>query len=905
MRRFAAPIAILAFVAPAFGSEGPPPVLNPRTYASPSGHYALFVDPGDMHGAGGATYRLAKDGKEVWAGARPYTLWDARVADDGTAGGYAYSHGWRGFPLAGPNPGPGTFRVVLLAPDGRERLNQVTKREESHFLHTPPNPLADELLFDPANDRMIVRVHDADVNRQAEAWWPYRISPGEVLPTFRPRELMADSEQAKWIRGARPIPGTPLILIQWWRYDYGNRLLRTFVMTNPRIGARFTLIEPDGKPVWTLDLPDDYMVGDDEARERLRQAIETHGAILRADEPGRFEIRRVKDGVRATFSVSRGGDGSWSVKEVERHPYVQPPTSPPSGPAIPVISPRLVGRIDLAVPGAGREPAIRDVSHFVFDDRGRIAFLRHGSATPALVVVDQKGDLLKTVPLDPEHIESRAGWSGLARVGGDRFLLIRDDPKNSARMDGWWADVSAGSMTPVAGFSTTVLSEVAGFPDGGFVVKGGLSYGRNSATGDNNLYGFDARGRPLWTVEHILNQDPNALFSPKDVTVTTDGKIAALDTCPARVHLFDRDGKRLRTIDLAKSWGRVPNYPATIVADVDGGFVVEDFGGRPSFVRMKVDGTVRAGVDPRFPDGRTFRVGDLAVAPDGALWVSDGHALLRLSPEGVVDRVLGEPPDARWFREAEAVTIDGRGRIYAVASRSGDVHVFDPDGRWLRVCRPGPDDIREKLSLPHMTVSDAGDVYLGVAGHEGGSYLHFAPDGRRVGIEGLGLDSIQEDWYAQPGTDRRWVLGYEKVFLVDGAGKTIRTIDRRPDRRWLESPREASVAPDGSIAVVSGAGIFATGPQAVSLYSAEGEPKLAFPLPESVAWSHPRIAYDGRRVVAIGEKEIVVFDASGKPLGRFTPAEGGEAWWTPFLTRSGRELVLFDGRKSLFRYEVP
>jgi hypothetical protein len=58
-------------------------------------------------------------------------------------------------------------------------------------------------------------------------------------------------------------------------------------------------------------------------------------------------------------------------------------------------------------------------------------------------------------------------------------------------------------------------------------------------------------------------------------------------------------------------------------------------------------------------------------------------------------------------------------------------------------------------------------------------------------------------------------------------------------------------------------------------------------------------------VVAVGETEIVAFDASGRPLGRFTPPKDDEACWTPFLTGSGRELVLFDGRKSLLRYEAP
>ena len=63
---------------------------------------------------------------------------------------------------------------------------------------------------------------------------------------------------------------------------------------------------------------------------------------------------------------------------------------------------------------------------------------------------------------------------------------------------------------------------------------------------------------------------------------------------------------------------------------------------------------------------------------------------LRANPsiEGVVDRVLGSPPDAGQLGEGSAVYVDPRGRIYAADERTGAVHVFDPAGRPLRVCRP-------------------------------------------------------------------------------------------------------------------------------------------------------------------------------------------------------------------------
>lgn len=68
-------------------------VLNPATHTSPSGRYSLHVDPTAMNGAGPAQYRMTRDGQEVWAGERPFSLWDAGVTDDGIVAGYAYEGG--------------------------------------------------------------------------------------------------------------------------------------------------------------------------------------------------------------------------------------------------------------------------------------------------------------------------------------------------------------------------------------------------------------------------------------------------------------------------------------------------------------------------------------------------------------------------------------------------------------------------------------------------------------------------------------------------------------------------------------------------------------------------------------------------------------------------------------------
>jgi hypothetical protein len=796
----------------------------------------------------------------------------------------------------------GDFRVVIIDAKGKERLNQATNRETSRFVHHYPNPIAAGFLLDTAHDRVIFRIADPDVNRQAEEWWPYQISDGKPLQTFRPKSLMANTRAVRSIIDAKPVAGTPLTLIHWWCFDFDRGGVK---------GARFTLIGHDGKPVWSRDLPDDYEVSKNEdAEAQLRESIWANGALLRTDQSGQFELRFVKDAQRVTFKVGHAAAGAWTVSETERHPFVEPNPRPvePKSTEIPVRSLRLVGRIDLRAPSDGPTPSIDDVDRFVFDDKGRIAFIRHvRGKSPALVLADQQGKILQTVSLDPARAENGRGWTDVASVGHDRFVLLRDTPADKLKMEAWWVDVATKKASPIKGLSSTAMSRIAGFPDECFVIKGGLTYFRAGATSDNGLYAFDARGKSLWTLPgHGDPNDPAALFAPEAVTVTTDGVIAAIDVIRKMVQFFDRTGKHRRTVDLKKSWGREPTYPSGLSADRNGGVVIHDFQAETPIVRMNADGSVRSEVRPRLADGQRFELRDAQVAPDGVLWVTDGHALFRLTAAGVVDRVLGRAPDPRDFKEAASVALDVKGQIYAVAGRTGAVHVFAPNGRWLRVCVPKPGEIARELALPHVTVSDAGDVYvsLGVAGN--GRYLHYSGGGKPVGVESVGLDDIREEWYCQPTTGQRWVLGYEKVFLIDASRKVLRTIARRADGRWIKSPEHASVAPDGSIAVLSMENDAASeNSHAVSLFSPRGEPLRTFILPDSVASSVTRVAYDGKRVAIAVDKQIVLFDLSGQPLWRFTPPQENDEFWTPFLSPAGQELWLFNGRHTIDRYGLP
>lgn len=337
------------------------PTLNSKTYTSPSGRYALKVTPGDLYGRGKGSYAFSADGKVVWSGEKPYTLWDARVTDDGVVAGYSYSNGWEGFSEAGFGAGMGDFRVVILDPRGAERLNQPTQREFSPFPHRPPNPLASGLVLDTAHDRGIVRVADEDLNRQTESWWPFELSTGKALARFRPKELMAEPESARYVMDAQSVPETPLFLLHWYCYP----------------GARFTLIGQDGKAVWSRDLPDDYhAAGNHEAWERLMASVHRTGGILESRRERQFALRFVKDAQRVTFAVAPGAGGTWTVTEVDRRPFVETPAATPEPDPVPALALRRLGQVVLNGPTSGPEPEVRGVRDFVIDGHGRIAFLR-------------------------------------------------------------------------------------------------------------------------------------------------------------------------------------------------------------------------------------------------------------------------------------------------------------------------------------------------------------------------------------------------------------------------------------------------------------------------------------------------------------------------------------------------
>jgi DNA-binding beta-propeller fold protein YncE len=161
---------------------------------------------------------------------------------------------------------------------------------------------------------------------------------------------------------------------------------------------------------------------------------------------------------------------------------------------------------------------------------------------------------------------------------------------------------------------------------------------------------------------------------------------------------------------------------------------------------------------------------DIAFAPDGTMFMSDGYGNARVhkfSPEAAYLYSWGEPGTAPGqFNLPHGVWFDRRGRLL-VADRENDrVQLFDQDGKFLEIWPA-------ELIGPAFFYVDADDIVY-VAEHNGGMVSILTLDGERLArwgdpihrsCHGIWCDSRRNIYVVQPGTwgRVRRVVQFERV----------------------------------------------------------------------------------------------------------------------------------------------
>lgn len=834
------------------GARGGYPDLQPTSYRSPSGEWEVFVDPGSPDGAGPAQYEILREGETVWSGQHRTTYWQMMLSDEGTGLGFGYSDG--------VNTWSGRLIVAMLTPDGTMRTLESRLRGPSRFAEFVATPNGMDLLQHVQMGAVVVVVGDRETMRRGLEWRFFDARTGRLHQSIRPKEYQVDPSALGNYLGAETIDRFPLFLVHW----AGN------FSEDP---VRFSLIDTSGRSVWYIDREDELP-----GLVRQGRRIGATGFLLESANPRTFALWFRKEGLRVRYGIERIG-GIWSVTELDRTPLEVPlPLPLDEGPAFEEILPVHVGSIDVSVPDPS-VPAVQNVGPFTIDDDGQLAFLPadQRELPVHLTLVDVDGELVERIALDP-LVTGTGEWVDLDWDDtAGRFLLVR---RTGSGGELWSLDPGSKEARQVSLGDLPGLVGVQMLTDGGFLARHGRAVSCYDASENKR---WQTRGRAMAG----MGRD----------------RIAVLDHDGRAIQLHDYAGDSVGSIDLSVVRLGDPGAGTRFEPDVADGLIFIDSGRR--IVRFRADGSVRSIFQPGYENGRRFRVAEtVQVGPQARLWTSDRSTLLRLDADGAVDRRLGLGSGVN-VGDSETVALGPGGQIYAVGRDRGVVRVHDPLGHHLFNCDPSAIETSHDPSLQKVTVSVETDGSTLLSGREG--VFLFSPEGRLARIEERGFDPIRETWYASRRPGERLIVGQRRAFLVDAEGEVRHEIERRPDGRWLKNLYQASVAPDGSFALLAGGGLEErmSTPPAVFIFSAAGEPLRTIRIPVA-SETLPHMAYDGLRLVYVDECVALVFDHLGEPIGRFTlPGEPGLDHWQPLLPEHVEELWAFDLKHTIERYELP
>lgn len=247
--------------------------IDPAVYRSPSGQYKLFVNPADRFGGGSCYYSLSRAGKILWQKQMPYTLFSIVVTDDGSACGYTE------FSVAKID----YLHILILGADGKERLHDKLKKNDSAPLHSAPNPNVDALVASSEADTLLVALENTPRELRT-----YRISTGQGFLSPLAKPLVRVGFEGRYRIGMKYVPGTKLLLVNWW-----NPVGRAS-------DAQFELLDPAAKLVWRFDRLGDYVLSEKENDPHDASGIQTTGAILSV-EKNTFSIRLLRDDLKLKF----------------------------------------------------------------------------------------------------------------------------------------------------------------------------------------------------------------------------------------------------------------------------------------------------------------------------------------------------------------------------------------------------------------------------------------------------------------------------------------------------------------------------------------------------------------------------------------------------------------------------
>jgi DNA-binding beta-propeller fold protein YncE len=216
--------------------------------------------------------------------------------------------------------------------------------------------------------------------------------------------------------------------------------------------------------------------------------------------------------------------------------------------------------------------------------------------------------------------------------------------------------------------------------------------------GDRPVAVFDPRGELLFAWENV------PFTRPHGITIGPDDSVYCVDDLDHTVKKFTPEGRLIWTLGTSG--------------------VGSDTGSTSIDYRT----IQRAGPPFHYPT-------NLAVAPSGDLYISDGYGnarIHRFSPDGKLLQSWGEPgAKPGQFHVPHGIAIDAGGTVYVADRENSRLQLFSPEGQFLRECTD--------VARPCEVFIDATAIYVAELGYRAGMWPgtqppHAGATGGRVSI---------------------------------------------------------------------------------------------------------------------------------------------------------------------------
>ena len=799
---------------------------------SPSKEYSVKVIPSTPRHGGPGTYRVSASGSVLWEKEFPYSFEEVWINDDGAFAGYGYTAGYEGF--GGGRDSYGDLVLAIIDRRGDVLAEKRFKREASGYFHAPPYPIVGNTCAFEHHRSVVLDVQGIASEEGVEGIWLLDLDAIAVtkveLPYTKP-----SFAQAGWLLQLEAIPGTSLMIGQWYENLSSNKLGPSFVVLDDRLAS-----------VWKENWPSDFSnPSDSDDVQDVIDRLRSSGSIVATGHES-FMLRRVVPPELVEYEVKNG-----VVRERRRRPFEESlvpkrQTTYIDWSGSPVKSLAIEAVLDLAP----SDSLVAGGVELMPGPNGSLALLKYEEGSVYVLLVDKAGSIVSRTRIDGSWKEG--GIFASCHLGGSRYAVALTNYENDTATL-VLVDAQSQTQKAITEMPGKYIDSVA-FEHGLVAILGRIPSRYSQA---DFLTVVDLQGEKKWEkVQNGYRNEPGELFAPEDVAMR-GGEIFVLNNISHKVNVYETaSGKFLRGYDLELLWGVEPAY-VTELNLVEGGFVLDGYSYDKELVVTGLDFKRKVAFTPKFPDGKLV---DVWLGPlegeNGSLWVIGTDAIHRLDSKGEIVQSLGRQRSETGLSEVYDAKTNSRDRIFVSDGPTGSVFAYDKAFRMVTECKPSPGDFRDYPANAMFEVSNAGHVF--VRSFDLDAFIEYSPEGRRLGVRpSQPIDDFEEPHHflaKARGENTRW----HGTLLVDGENNVVANIGRRHDEAWLGGA--LLEAPDGTFVTLD----LDEDTWICSYHSPEGKSHamMTFGLPRDDYFG---AVYDGELVLIALEKGIVAVDRTGKP----------------------------------------